>query len=170
MTAAATLSTERLTLRQPQPSDLPAYTGYCASDRSLFVRGPFTAPQSFDKFAAIIGHWTLRGFGRYVIEHQGSPIGHVGPMQLGDTSAPELAWALWDGAAEGQGFATEAARRVCNHLLKDLGWDTLIILVMPANTASTRIAERIGATLTSDPAPDWYPCCLTYRLTAKVRA
>ena len=170
MTAARTLTTDRLTLRQPQAGDLPAYTAYCASDRARFVRGPFTAPEAFDKLAAMIGHWTLRGFGRYVIEHRGAPIGHVGPMQLGDTSAPELTWTLWDGAAEGHGFATEAAKRVRDHLLTDLGWPELIILVQPDNMPSRRLADRIGANLTDDPAPDWYPGCLTYRLTAEVPA
>ena len=44
MTVARTLTTDRLVLRHPQASDLPAYTAYCTSDRSRFVRGPFSRP------------------------------------------------------------------------------------------------------------------------------
>ncbi|MEO0502552.1 MAG: GNAT family N-acetyltransferase [Pseudomonadota bacterium] len=170
MTAATTLTTARMTLRMPRASDLPAYTAYCASDRTRFVRGPFTAPQAFDKYAAIAGHWALRGFGRYIMERGGTPIGHVGPMQLDETQPPELTWTLWDAAYEGHGYATEGARAVRDHLFGDLQWTQMIIYVLPDNTGSARIAERIAATLTDDPAPDWYPGCLTYRLLAEVAA
>ena len=170
MTAATTLTTARMTLRMPRASDLPAYTAYCASDRTRFVRGPFTAPQAFDKYAAIAGHWALRGFGRYIMERGGTPIGHVGPMQLDETQPPELTWTLWDAAYEGHGYATEGARAVRDHLFGDLHWTRMIIYVLPDNTGSARIAERIAATLTDAPAPDWYPGCLTYRLLAEVAA
>ena len=173
MTLAApdlALGTERLLLRQPQAADLPAYTAYCASARSHFVRGPFTEAQAFEKFATMIGHWTLRRFGRYVIEWQGQPIGHVGPLAITMDEPPELTWTLWDARFEGQGFATEAARRVRDHLLSERAWPALDVLVLPANTASLRIAEKLGATDTGKPAPDWYPGCRTLRLTAEVPA
>ena len=164
--AAPTLTTERLTLRRPEAGDLPAYTAYCASERSRFVRGPFTAQEAFDKFAGMIGHWALRGFGRYVIEQEANPIGHIGPLATVGEDIPELTWTLWDGGKEGHGYAIEAARAVKLHLLDGLGWPALRILILPENHASRRIAERLGADLTDDPAPDWYPGSLTYRLAA----
>lgn len=167
---AEILHTERLTLRRPEPSDLPAYTAYCASERSHFVRGPFTAPQAFEKLATMAGHWILRGYGRYIMVRDGAPIGHVGPLHLGDTSAPEFTWTLWDGAYEGQGLATEAARAVKQHLLVENGWPEMVILIQPNNHASRAIADRIGAKITDAPAPEWYPGCLTYRLRAEVPA
>ncbi|WP_299048264.1 GNAT family N-acetyltransferase [uncultured Tateyamaria sp.] len=170
MTAATTLTTDRLTLRQPQASDLRAYTSYCASPRTKFVGGPFAAPKAFDKFAAMTGHWTLRGFGRYIMERDGTPIGHVGPMQLDDTQPPEFTWTLWDGTYEGRGLATEAACRVRDHLLGDLGWPEMIVHILPGNTGSVAIAKRIGAVLTKDPAPEWYDGAHVYRLTAGVPA
>lgn len=165
-----TLQTQRLHLRRPEAGDLPAYTAYCASDRSRFVRGPFAAHEAFDKFASMIGHWTLRGFGRYVITLDERPIGHVGPLAMEDVDPPEFTWTLWDGNAEGHGYATEAALAVRDHLLGDLGWPEMIIRILPKNAASCRIADRIAATLTNDAAPDWYPGSLTYRLYAKVPA
>ncbi|MEM9477707.1 MAG: GNAT family N-acetyltransferase [Pseudomonadota bacterium] len=170
MSVARHLTTDRLILRQPETRDLAAYTAYCASDRSRFVRGPFSEAEAFDTFAAIIGHWTLRGFGRYVMEREGRAIGHVGPLALPAAEAPEFTWTLWDGAAEGQGFATEGALAVKAHLLGDLGWPQMMIRIQPDNTASCRIAERIGAVLTGAPAPAWYPGALTYQLMAEVTA
>jgi len=140
------------------------------SARSQFVGGPFTQPQAFEKLAAMIGHWTLRGFGCYIIERAGDPIGHVGPMAIEDTDPPEFTWTLWTSDAEGQGFATEAALRVKDHLFADLGWSEMIIRIQPENSDSRRIAERVGATLTSEAAPVWYPGSLTYRLYAEVPA
>lgn len=162
--AAATLTSERLHLRVPDLRDLGPYTAYCASPRAHFVGGPFSAPQAFDKLAAMIGHWTLRGFGRYVMVHDGASIGHVGPLAADDGQPPEFTWTLWDGAQEGKGLATEATLRVKRHLFDDLGWRDMIIRILPGNTGSIGIAERIGARLTDEPAPDWYPTALTYRL------
>ncbi|GGX44222.1 GNAT family acetyltransferase [Tateyamaria omphalii] len=168
MKAAPTLRTDRLTLRQPQAGDLSVYATYCASDRTKFVGGPFDQAKAFDKLAAIAGHWTLRGFGRYIMERDGAPIGHVGPMQLDDTQPPELTWTLWDGAYEGQGFATEAANRVRNHVLGDLGWPQVVIHIMPDNSGSIGIAERIGAIRTDVQAPAWYEGAVVYQLAQEV--
>ncbi len=165
MIAADIIKTPRLRLRRPEPSDLPAYAAYCASPRSAFVRGPFSPAESFDKFAAMLGHWQLRGFGRYTVTLQGRPIGHAGPLQTEEGNPPELTWTLWDGDAEGHGYATEAAKAVRDHFFDVLGWPLLVILVQPDNHGSMAIAERLGATLTTLPAPDWYPGCLTYHLT-----
>lgn len=164
--AATTLTTDRLTLRQPDYRDLAPYTAYCTSDRSRFTGGPFDAVQAFDKLAAMIGHWTLRGFGRYTIMLGEQSIGHVGPLAMDDSHAPEMTWTLWDPAAEGHGYATEAARRVQAHLFDDLGWTDLIIRILPDNHGSRAIAERVGARLTDEPAPAWLEGALTYRVEA----
>lgn len=161
--AARQLQTARLTLRLPQASDLPAYTAYCASDRTQYVGGPFTAPQAFDKLAAITGHWTLRGYGRYVLELNGQPIGHAGPLAMDDSHAPEMTWSLWEPQAEGHGYATEAVRAVQAHLAT-IGLSDFIIRIMADNAPSRRVAERLGATLSDDPAPDWLPGAVTYWL------
>jgi len=169
MAVTRTLDTARLHLRPPQASDLPAYTAYCASDRSRFVRGPFSAAEAFDKFAAITGHWTLRGYGRYVMTRQGHPIGHVGPLHLDTAEPAEMTWTLWDAGSEGQGYATEAARSVWAHLCA-AGWDEMIIRIQPDNHGSVAIARRIGAVQTDETAPDWYPGALTFRLNAPATA
>lgn len=161
---ATTLTTNRLILRQPVIADLPAYVSYCASPRTEFVGGPFDAAKAFEKFAAMSGHWALRGFGRYVMVKDDHPIGHVGPLQPDDSQDPEFTWTIWDGEHEGHGLAIEAAKVVRQHLLTDCGWDRMIVHVMPDNGRSCRIAERLGAQLLDEPAPSRYPDALTYHL------
>lgn len=166
MSAAAQLTTRRLCLRQPRATDLGAYTRYCASDRSRFVRGPFTATEAFDTFAAIIGHWTLRGFGRYVIAQNGAPIGHVGPPAMDERHPPEFTWTLWTADAEGHGFATEACRAVLTHLFADLGWSSVASYIDAENHASRALALRLGAK--SDPAAAVpLPGCVAFRHCAE---
>jgi RimJ/RimL family protein N-acetyltransferase len=164
VTAPDRITTARLTLRKPQAGDLAAYEAYCASDRARFVGGPFNAVSAFNKFAAIIGHWTLRGFGRYVIDLKGTPIGHVGPMALDHNETPELTWTLWSATAEGQGFALEATRAVAQHFLDDVNWPAFIIRIEAENQKSRALAERLGAELTSAAAPEWLPNAVTYML------
>ena len=163
---AETLITRRLILRRPKVGDLDAFTRYCQSDRAHFQGGPTTAEGAFDRFAMIVGHWVLRGHGRYVIERGGIAIGHTGLLTevSGDNS---FSWALWDKSVEGQGYAGEAAYAAARHLLIDCGWTALRILIQEANTASRALAERLGAQLTDRKAPDWYAGALTYSLTAE---
>lgn len=164
MTVARTLETERLVLRLPEPGDFPAYRDYCASVRSGFVDGPYSEALAFEKFAAMLGHWDLRGYGRYVITLNGRAIGYAGPLAPVEGQIPEMTWALWDSRFERNGYASEATEAVVNHLLDDCGWDTLRLHILPRNTAARAIAQRIGAIQTDGPAPDWFPGCLTYRL------
>ncbi|WP_158274068.1 GNAT family N-acetyltransferase [Allosediminivita pacifica] len=164
------LRTERLVLRRPQAGDLSAFIAYATSDRARFVLGPFDESRAFDKFASMSGHWDLRGFGRYVIEHDGRPVGHVGPLQMRAGTVPEMTWSLWQDAAEGRGIATEATRAVVAHLLEDCGWPELIMRVLPENAASLRVAERLGAQRTDKPAPEWYPGALTFRVSREMAA
>ncbi|MGH1415568.1 MAG: GNAT family N-acetyltransferase [Pelagimonas sp.] len=163
MNPARTLQTPRLQLRLPVASDLPVYTAFAASARANLVGGPFDAPRAFEKLAAMIGHWDLRGWGRYVIEHDGRAIGHCGPLDtFGDT--PEMTWTLWDATAAGQGFATEAVQEVIRHLFDDCGWSDLKICIDPTNAASHRMARRIGASITDLPGPTRWPEAQTYTL------
>ncbi|MBB3992606.1 RimJ/RimL family protein N-acetyltransferase [Sulfitobacter undariae] len=166
LTVQQMLNSERLIMRAPQASDLQAYQAYCASPRSSFVGGPFDTAKAFEKFTAMAGHWIVRGFGRYVMLKDGIAIGHVGPLCMDESVAPEFTWTLWDGAYEGQGYATEAASTVWQHLTNDCQWKEMVIRIVPDNTKSCRIAERLGAILTDEAAPVWYPDSVTYRLYA----
>ena len=106
------IETARLILRRPVAGDLPAYEAYCTSDRTRFTGGPYTRQDAFEKLAAMIGHWEIRGFGRLILcdRFTARPIGHVGALQLDLNTPVEMTWTLWADADEGLGFAYEAAR------------------------------------------------------------
>ncbi len=160
---ARSLTTARLTLRLPIASDLAAYTAFAVSARATSVGGPFDEAKAFDKLAAMIGHWELRGWGRYVIALDGRPIGHCGPLDtFGGT--PEMTWTLWDDNALGQGLATEAVRAVIDHLLTDCDWPALKVCIDPRNANSHRMAARVGAVRSDEPGPVRWPEAQTYYL------
>jgi ribosomal-protein-alanine N-acetyltransferase len=118
-----------------------------------------------ERFCAMIGHWTLRGFGRLGIclDPAEPAIGHVGPLQLGD-GAPELTWTLWSADHEGHGYATEAARCVLDHLFAQ-GWPGLVAHVAEANAASHAVARRLGGMPTGAPSPTWLEGSIQYRFS-----
>ena len=159
------LETPRLTLRPPERADLPAYRAYCQSDRTRFTGGPYSAVQAFDKLAAMIGHWDIRGFGRLVLCNRstGRPLGHVGALQMLDDSVPEMTWTIWSGADSGQGFAQEAASAYLTHAKDALPFTTLLARIMPENSASRRLAVRLGGVLDKGASsPTWMPDALTF--------
>jgi len=141
-----TLHTARLTLRAPGPQDVAAMRAFYGSERSRFVGGPLTAELAWRQLAAEIGHWTLKGYGRWMVDvtATGETVGNVGLWNPEGWPEAEIGWDLFDGA-EGRGYATEAAQAARAHAYDVLGWTTAISLVKPANTASAAVAARLGA-------------------------
>lgn len=143
---APTLATERLTLRQLGQKDLAPMTAFYASPRSQFVGGPASAEQVWRMLAAEIGHWALRGYGRWGVDitETGETCGMVGLWNPEGWPEPEIGWDLYNGF-EGRGYATEAGRAVREYAYATLGWSTAISLVNPANTGSQGVARRLRA-------------------------
>lgn len=139
-----TLTTDRLTLRGPDARDIPLLRSFYASDRSAFVGGPKNADDAWRQLATEIGHWTLRGYGRWIAEAGGTQVGLVGLWNPEGWPEPEIGWDLFEGA-EGKGYATEAAQAARDYAYGTLGWATAISLVAPGNDASARVAQRLGA-------------------------
>ncbi|MFT7593132.1 MAG: RimJ/RimL family protein N-acetyltransferase [Paracoccaceae bacterium] len=146
MTQIPTLETQRLTLRPPQMSDFDAYADFRASPRSVGVGGPYTSGQSFGQLGELIGHWSLRGFGRWMVADRSTdaPLGVVGLMYPTDWPEPEIAWSVF-AAAEGKGIAQEAAQATRSYAYDVLGWTTVISCIVPDNTRSITLAQRMGA-------------------------
>lgn len=150
MTAAVTdipvIKTPRLILRAPRAADFDRYAAFRASPRSRGTGGPFTRAQAFEQFCAIVGHWTLRGFGRWLVADRQSdaPLGVVGLFHPEDWPEPEIGWSLFDGA-EGHGYAFEAALASRAYAYDRLGWTRVISLIAPDNLRSLALARRVGA-------------------------
>lgn len=160
-----TIQTDRLTLRRPRTGDLDPYTAYCCSERATHVGGPHDAIEAFNKLAAIIGHWQLRGFGRYVFVETatGRPIGHVGALQMDTDWVPEMTWSIWHSDDEGKGYAMEASRAYCTHAAIDLGFPMMAARIVAQNQPSIRLAKKLGGVFNGhSPTPPWFPDAITY--------
>ncbi|MEP5729029.1 MAG: GNAT family N-acetyltransferase [Sulfitobacter sp.] len=141
-----TIETENLRLRAPKWSDFDAFAAFRASDRTAFVGGPCNRTQAFDKLGEIIGHWHLRGYGRWMVADKttDAPLGVSGCFFPDDWPEPEIAWSVF-AEAEGRDVAYEAARASVDFAFGTLGWTTAVSCVTPGNTRSIALAKRLGA-------------------------
>ena len=151
------LSTERLLLRRFTTADLDAYYDYqrlpetarylygearsyaqCMARIARYVEEPFDEP----------GHWAT-----FAVELQGQP-GLIGEMALkwnegGKPEGPqpqrfgEIGWTMAP-AAQGKGYATEAARAVLELALEQLDFYRVEARLDARNKASAGICERLG--------------------------
>lgn len=145
------LETERLILRPLGHEDFPAMAEFYGSERSRFVGGIVDPAKAWRQLATEIGHWTLRGYGRFGVElREGSSlVGVIGPWFPHGWPEPELGWDLMAGF-EGKGYASEAARATRDWAYGSLGWTTATSLVAPENKASEAVAKRLGCTYECD--------------------
>ena len=139
------LRTERLVLRAPRIDDLDAYAAFGASPRSAGVGGPFNRGGTFTRLSALLGHWQLRGYGRWMLAdpETDAPLGIVGLYYPEGWPEPEIGWTLF-AAAEGRGLAYEAAQAARDYAYDVLGWNTAISLLKPDNARSRALAQRMG--------------------------
>lgn len=144
--AIPTIRTGRLVLRAPAAEDLPAWTAFLASKRTAHVGGMKNEAEAFVDFAALIGHWTLRGYGRWMVVNPDNDelLGSVGLFYPVGWPEPEIAWTTFE-AAEGKGYAFEAAMAARDFAYGNLGFNTLVSCIAPGNDRSIALAERMGA-------------------------
>lgn len=143
---APTVDTPDLILRGYREEDFDAFAAFGASERSRFVGGPQDRWSSWRSFMAGIGHWALRGFGMWMIEHRetGQVAGRVGMIYNDGWDEPELGWHIYDGF-EGKGYAYQAALAARSYSAQNFGLDGVISYVSPENTRSIALATRLGA-------------------------
>lgn len=140
-----TLHTERLTLRAPRASDLDAHAAFRASERARMVGGPNTRAWAFDHLCGIIGHWQMRGYGRWIVADKTTdePLGVVGLFFPEDWPEPEIGWSVYANG-EGRGIAHEAATASRTYAYDVLGWSRVISLIRADNTRSQALAQRMS--------------------------
>jgi RimJ/RimL family protein N-acetyltransferase len=143
-------TTERLMLRPPGPGDGPGY-------RALLIHptiGEWLRPQPLQPFTAADGdawltederHWERFGFGPWAVleRESGDYLGRVGLRwtDVGDRAGIEVLWAI-DPDRHGEGFASEAAAAALD-FAAELELDEIFAMILPINTASRRVAEKI---------------------------
>ena len=82
---------------------------------------------------------------RWAIEWRDSPglLGWVCLVPLEDTGLIELGYRLTS-AMWGKGIATEAARAILDHGVRELAFDPIVGTIHPDNAASVRVMHKIG--------------------------
>jgi len=142
------LETDRLVLRRPRQDDFDAWVEMMRGERSRFVGGPLTRPETWRMLAVVVGHWELRGFGLFAVVERssGACIGRVGAWMPEAWPGKEVGWTLTN-AAEGRGYAREAAVAALDWVFHGLGWTDVIHCIHPENARSIALAERLGSRL-----------------------
>jgi RimJ/RimL family protein N-acetyltransferase len=112
---------------------------------------PVTREEAWVKLLRNAGHWALLGYGLFVIfeKESGRFVGNTGLADFhrglgGDFDPyPEAAWALaaW---THGKGYATEAAAAAHDWLAEQRKPSRTVCIIDPENTASLRVAEKLG--------------------------
>lgn len=147
------IATERLVLRAPALADFPAYAEIVCGPRGRHIGGPLSRDDAWSDFAGMCANWMLHGHGVWTVENRdGGLLGFVLlGLEPGDLDV-ELGFLFLE-AAEGRGFAFEAASAVRDWAFETLERDTLESYVDAANARSLALAERLGA---RDETPaDW---------------
>jgi RimJ/RimL family protein N-acetyltransferase len=144
------LQTERLRLRGWTAADVDAWQRICSDRQTMRYIGdgsPMPPGRAWHAIAHLLGHWVLRGYGLWAVDDaaSGELLGRVGLYHPDDWPGLELGW-LIDRTHWGQGLATEAARAAAAWAFQELQVPRLISLIQPANLASVRVAQNLGAT------------------------
>ncbi len=141
------LETERLVLREFRESDFEPYAEMLADPEvTCFIApAPMNRADAWRSLSALIGHWTLRGYGRWAVTRKtdGAFMGPVGMINPEGWVALEIGWTIgkpfW-----GHGYATEAAAAAMRYAFLTQPVDELISCIDPDNTPSQAVAARIG--------------------------
>jgi len=147
------LDTSRLKLRAHCLADFPNCARLWADPVvTKFITGiPLTEEESWARLLRYVGHWTLFGFGYWVIEEKlsGAFLGEGGFQENQRDIEPSLKGMLETGwvflpSAHGKGYATEAV--LAMHEWKDanLPEKRVCCIIDQPNLASLRVAEKCG--------------------------
>ena len=147
-----TLVTERLILRPIHNDDVPGYVEIWSDPEfTRYIGGSArTDPDSiWHAMASNIGCWALTGVGPWSVVERvtGTLVGRAGLWNEPGWPGVEAVWFIgrrwW-----GKGYATEAATAAISWAFDnqpDLA--EVVSVILPANTRSIRVAERLGMTL-----------------------
>jgi RimJ/RimL family protein N-acetyltransferase len=165
------LETARLLLRAPHADDAPAYHEIWSDpETTRFVGGTKTREEAEAMIERTTCHWEWYGLGLFTLERKDDArvLGRAGLLlwdplrwvngfreRLEDPVETEIGWTLgrehW-----GRGYATEAATACRDWALGELGLERLISLIARPNTASIRVAEKIGESFEADVAGGFF--------------
>jgi len=140
-------TTERLHIRpwlQTDRGALVRMTGDAEMMRYLSNGEPWSDARIDELAGRIEAHLARHeiSFGALERRDSGEVIGLAGLQQL-DSGDFELGWWIWKDYW-GQGLAIESVRPFIEHARDEMGLDRLVAVIDADNTASRRVAEKLG--------------------------
>ena len=144
-----TLETERLVLRVPQAGDFDRFAELIGDPvAARWIGGHLPRSAAWRKFLQQPGAWVVQGFGMFSFIERGTGrwLGQGGPWRPDGWPGNEIGYMLHPDAW-GQGYAVEGLTAAIDWALESLGWDEFIHCIAPDNTASQKVAQRLGSTL-----------------------
>ena len=145
--------TERLTIRSLAEADIPQITSLWADEQvTRFMGGPRVYQEVSASLKRDLEAPLLR-FDLWAVVEKGSGaiVGHCGllPKTVDGRDEVELVYviapAFWR-----RGYASEAAAAIRDYAFQTLGVPRLVSLINPANTASERVALKLGMKFESE--------------------
>jgi RimJ/RimL family protein N-acetyltransferase len=148
------IETERLVMRGHRLGDFDDSAALWADPEvTRFIGGkPQTREEAWTRLLRYIGHWSVMGYGYWVVTERASGrfVGEVGfaeyrrAMEPSIEGTPEIGWVV-AGWARGRGFATEAVRGAVSWGEARFGRDQrTVCIIAPGNLVSIRVAEKCG--------------------------
>ena len=147
------LETERLKLRGHRLHDFTHCAAMWADPTvTRHIGGkPLTEEESWTKFLRYAGHWSLLGFGYWLVEEKqtGNFLGEIGfadykrDLQPSLKGIPEIGWVLAS-QSHGRGYATEAVRAAVAWGDAHLPSARTACIIDPENLPSIRVAVKCG--------------------------
>ncbi|WP_159979963.1 MULTISPECIES: GNAT family N-acetyltransferase [unclassified Novosphingobium] len=149
------LTTQRFELHRPVASDLPDLCRLIADEETRRFLGPADpAPQpQFERLLRNAGSWALYGYGSFMVRLPGKPdiIATCGVFHslrgfgeaVGMDDVPEAGWIVrpdWCG----KGVAREAMEAALTWFNTEHGPRRVACMIEDGNTASQRLAARLG--------------------------
>ncbi len=152
MNGAPTITTDSIVLCPLSMAHWDDYAAMWADPRmTQFIGGkPRSRNESWYKFCASAGLWNMLGYGYWAFtdKESGALLGVGGLSQWergidGLEGFPEAGWAFAPDAW-GRGLATQAMRAVLSWADEVLEKPEIRCIIDPENTASLRVAEKLG--------------------------
>jgi RimJ/RimL family protein N-acetyltransferase len=143
-----TIETERLILRPTQLEDFDRWAEMMADETAArYIGGVQPKPMVWRSMMAQAGAWALSGVAMFSVleKESGKWLGRVGPWQPWGWPGTEVGWSFHPDSWK-RGYAFEAAVATMDYAVRTLGWTDIIHSINPDNTASQRLAQRLGST------------------------
>ena len=169
------IETERLILRRFTPDDAADNYRIYTDPENMKFMGRRPDSVEFERYHIrrhIANYYDRHGFGLWaaVLKEDGRLVGRCGLLyqQIEGTQEVEVTY-LIDRHHWGKGLATEAAREAVRLGFEEYKFPRVVAVINPRNTASVRVAEKLGMKYERDVSFQDFGVVAMYALKARDR-